>query len=196
MGFEEKVDVIDLIINVLRDHEKTLDELISKLEGALDRSAPARSAPAGSPAVPSDTRRPTVTVILRRWSEFRDRCVEATLVAFDIEEKKLNVWAVKNDVLYLYLEEMPDMEIRFSAKDERIVIDGIDISRAELVPTVLRGRLECGLDISMKGSEVKQPDGIALYKVDYNVDSEGTKSWLSEQLMTNKSNILQGRIQI
>ena len=35
MSFDEKVDVIDLIINVLKDHEKTLDELIFKLEEAL-----------------------------------------------------------------------------------------------------------------------------------------------------------------
>lgn len=34
--FTQKIDVIDLIINVLRDHEKTLDGLISRFEEHLD----------------------------------------------------------------------------------------------------------------------------------------------------------------
>ena len=32
MSTTEKIDVLDLIINVLKDHEKRLDELIGKLE--------------------------------------------------------------------------------------------------------------------------------------------------------------------
>ena len=43
MSFDEKVDVIDLIINVLKEHEKTLDELISRLEEALSRGAASSS---------------------------------------------------------------------------------------------------------------------------------------------------------
>ena len=32
MAYSDKVDVIDLIINVLKEHEGTLDELVSRLE--------------------------------------------------------------------------------------------------------------------------------------------------------------------
>ncbi len=32
MGFTEKIDVLDLIIEVLTEHEKTLDSLITRLE--------------------------------------------------------------------------------------------------------------------------------------------------------------------
>ena len=32
MDYNKKVDVLDLIINVLQEHEKKLDELISRLE--------------------------------------------------------------------------------------------------------------------------------------------------------------------
>ena len=34
MSFTEKVDVLDLLIQVLRDHEAKLDELIERLETA------------------------------------------------------------------------------------------------------------------------------------------------------------------
>ncbi|GAH70779.1 unnamed protein product [marine sediment metagenome] len=34
MSFTEKIDVLELLINVLTEHEEKLDELISRLEGA------------------------------------------------------------------------------------------------------------------------------------------------------------------
>lgn len=37
MGFVEKVGVLDLIINVLREHERDLDGLIQRLEAAVER---------------------------------------------------------------------------------------------------------------------------------------------------------------
>lgn len=39
MSFTEKIDVLDLLINILREHEERLDDLISRFEGA----APPRS---------------------------------------------------------------------------------------------------------------------------------------------------------
>ena len=39
MSFTEKVDVLDLLIKVLEEHEKMLDELITRLERQV---APAR----------------------------------------------------------------------------------------------------------------------------------------------------------
>ena len=32
MGLKEKLDVLDFIINILREHERTLDNLIGRLE--------------------------------------------------------------------------------------------------------------------------------------------------------------------
>ena len=41
MSLTEKIDVLDLIINVLKEHEKKLDELIGKLEILIDREGEA-----------------------------------------------------------------------------------------------------------------------------------------------------------
>jgi len=191
MGYDEKVDVIDLIINVLKDHEKTLDGLVAKLEEVLAGAAPIPVA-----AVKAEVRKPTVSVVLREWTEFRERCSEANLIAFEIEDKQFKVSAVKDSVLYSYQEEMPDMEIRFREKEEKTVIEGIDISSTELVPTVLRGELDCGLDIAVKGVEVKLPDGLSVYKIIYDIGAEEAKNWLAKQLKAEKSNIMQGKIQI
>lgn len=32
MSYTEKVDVLDLLVNILREHEEKLDELVSRLE--------------------------------------------------------------------------------------------------------------------------------------------------------------------
>jgi len=37
MSFSEKVDVLDLVISTLKEHEKALDEAVHRLEKALDR---------------------------------------------------------------------------------------------------------------------------------------------------------------
>ena len=44
MSFTEKVDVLDLLVNILREHEEKLDELVSRLEALAPapRTDPAR----------------------------------------------------------------------------------------------------------------------------------------------------------
>ena len=40
MSYTEKIDVLDLLINILMEHEKNLDEIVErfeKLDGLLDR---------------------------------------------------------------------------------------------------------------------------------------------------------------
>ena len=38
MSLSEKIDVLDLVIDVLREHEKRLDELISRLEKIVEKA--------------------------------------------------------------------------------------------------------------------------------------------------------------
>jgi len=37
LSFTEKVDVLDLLINILREHEVKLDELVARLEAVCSR---------------------------------------------------------------------------------------------------------------------------------------------------------------
>ena len=44
MSFTEKIDVLDMIINILREHEEKLDELVTRLEAEdVRRHGPAAS---------------------------------------------------------------------------------------------------------------------------------------------------------
>ena len=37
VSFTEKIDVLDILINILQEHERKLDELVSRLEGVEER---------------------------------------------------------------------------------------------------------------------------------------------------------------
>ncbi|MBA7700523.1 hypothetical protein ES703_109238 [subsurface metagenome] len=37
MSFTEKVDVLDMLINILTEHEKKFDELVTRLEEVAER---------------------------------------------------------------------------------------------------------------------------------------------------------------
>ena len=191
MGFEEKVDVIDLIINVLKEHEKTLDELISKIEGALEGTDSLRA-----PVTQTGVRRPVISVVLSRWMEFRERCARADIATYDIENGIFSIYAVKEGVLYSYQEQMPDMDIKFKENDEKTIIQSIELLSTDMVFPALRGRLECGLEVTTKGTEVTLPNGSAVYKVRYEIDAYTVKEWLSNQLGIEREDILQGKIQI
>lgn len=191
MGFEEKVDVIDLIINVLREHEKSLDELVARLEKVVTEKESARP-----PTAKMEIPKLTISALIKNWIEFKEKSLGANLVAFDVDEKRFNVSALKNGVLYSYTEDIPDLELRFKEKDHRISLEGLDIDRAETVPTILRGRLKCGLEVSVKGVEVKLPESGSVYKVTYDIDAEDARSWLSFQLKTDKKNIIRGLLKI
>ncbi len=187
MSFDEKMDAIDLIINVLREHEKSLDELVSRLEELLAKATPAGEEAGGEG--------PTIRVLVKDWKEFRERCSGAKIASFEVQDKQFRVSALKGGVLHVYEEMMPDMEIRFREKENRVVIDEVELRGREVIPAALRGRLNCGLEASVRGEETRMPDGISLYRMVYDVEAERARNWLASQLKMDPKNIIHGRIQ-
>lgn len=43
MSYTEKIDVLDLLIKILQEHERTLDHLVARLEATADALAPLES---------------------------------------------------------------------------------------------------------------------------------------------------------
>lgn len=189
--FDEKIDVIDLIINVLKEHEKTLDELVSRLEEAQSIRAPTES-----PRTAAVPRAASVRAVLKNWSEFTRRGEGADLVAFDIVDGRFKVNAFSGGVLYVYEEEIPGLEIHYKMVEERALIDSIDIVKAGLVPAALRGKLDCGIEFTKREIELKQPNGASIHKIVYDIDPVTARSWVAYQLDVDDENILQGELQI
>lgn len=193
-GFDEKIDVIDLIINVLKEHEKKLDELVSRLEEAQAVGAPVRAQNEREQREEAPPSGVAVSAALDRWSEFAERCASAELVAFDADGGRFRVSAVSGGVLYKYEEEIPDMEIRYRKTDGKAHIESIDISSVELVPGAIMGRLECGLKLEKNDVEVSLPDGASVNKISFSIDPGVAKSWIAYQLGIDEDTVVRGEL--
>ncbi len=107
-----KVEALDFVISVLKEHEKRLDKLANQLEtiaASLTRSAP-----------PIE-RRPETTVAERtwpslqvaNWREFRARSQGAKTVAFQAIEGVLTVSAWVQGMVHMYTERVPQGRVSF-----------------------------------------------------------------------------------
>ena len=201
-SFDEKIDVIDLIINVLKDHETKLDELVSRLESVPSRARREEDSEPPEeeyrePAVETRSQTgPTVTAILKRWTDFRLKSESSRLVAFDTEKGTFEVFALVGSVVYVYREEIPSMGITYRESDGGAQVDGIDINKPGLMPVALRERLDCGLEFTRRDIETKMDDGRALHKIIFEVDTGVARSWIAYQLGIDDSDVVQGKLQV
>lgn len=200
-NFDEKMDVMDLIINVLKDHESKLDELVSRLEslpphqeGREEDSEPEDEPrrPIGGPPRQAG---PAVTVVLKRWADFRLKCASSRLVAFDTEESIFEVSALAGGVVYVYREEVPSMGITYREDEEGARVEGIDISKPGLMPAALREKLDCGLEFTRRDLETTMDDGRTLHKIVFEIDPMVARSWIAYQLGVDDSDVVQGKLQ-
>jgi len=200
-NFDDKMDVMDLIINVLKDHESKLDELVSRLEslplpldGRADESE-AEDAPLRPVVGPPRQAGPVVTAVLKRWADFRLKCESSRLVAFDTEESVFEVSALAGGVVYVYREEVPSMGITYREDEEGARVEGIDISKPGLMPAALREKLDCGLEFTRRDLETKMDDGRTLHKIIFEIDPMVARSWIAYQLGIDDSDVVQGKLQ-
>lgn len=202
-SFDDKIDVIDLIINVLKDHESKLDELVSRLEGlpahqagrADEAEAEFEEEPQRPIVGPLRQAGPVVTAVLKRWADFRLKCASSQLVTFDTEESVLEASALAGGVVYVYREEIPSMGITYREDGEGVQVEGIDISKPGLMPAALREKLDCGLEFTRRDLETKMDDGRTLHNIIFEIDPLVARSWIAYQLGVDDSDVVQGKLQ-
>jgi len=191
MSSNEKIDVIDLIINVLREHEKTLDTLISKLEVALD-STPKKS----EEDVKQILHYNNFRIIVNNWSEFKERTSKAELAAFNMKDNKLKICVIKESFVYSYIESVSEITMTIEKINEKVMVKGLELSKIEDHPLVFSGRLKCGLNLTHRKTEFNLPDGNIIQKINYELDNGETKNWLVKQLEIKRENIIVGEIEV
>lgn len=189
MSSNEKIDVIDLIINVLREHEKTLDSLISKLETTID-SAPKRD----DENVKQGIFQNKYSIIVNNWSEFKERSSRAELALFNMKDNRLTISVIKENFVYSYVESVSEITMTIEKVNDKILVKGLELSKIEDHPLVFNGRLKCGLNLTHRKSEFNLPDGNIIQKINYEADNGETKSWLVKQLEIKRENIIVGEI--
>lgn len=195
-GFSEKLDTLDLMINVLKDHEKRLDELSHRLENIcrglsaeeieVEKKEETRTEP---PRV-----RKGPLVICNKWNEFKDVCRGTKIVAFEIEGKFFHTYSMVNDDVFRYSEDLPDKKLKVVEEESYFSIDKASLSNIDLLQFLIQGKLKCGLSLLIKSSRTALSGKQFLFELSYNFDPDEVKDFLSRELSTSKSNVVEGKI--
>ena len=179
MSSADKVEVMDFLINVLKDHEKSLDTLITRAEDVIEDNQ--------SPQMIAQNP-PPLKINLRDWEEFKTRAIEAELVCFDMEDSTFLCNAITNKMVYKYTEKAPEVEVQVG-DDQNLVVSGLNPNLDEGLGC-LNGALDIGLEL--KESKVKRCEDKNL--IIHDLDSLYTRNWLSRQIGIHRDFIVHGNV--
>ncbi len=192
---DEKVDILDLLINLLKEHETKLDELAYRIETILDENLPEPESPESTTRESPPGELVTLRATIRRWHEFRQRCRRSDSVAFQAHDGQFKVTAVSRNALYTYEEEIPFLEILYTGEGEERK-PRYFIEDPKLLTKALRGRLDCGLELEGVETEVDVPDNGMYVRIKYPVNPGEARDWIAEQLGIEPSTIIEGELDI
>ena len=171
MSQYDKVEVMDFLINVLKDHEKSLDALISRAEDVIaEKQSPSETQLNGPPDSPQ------VKVVLKDWPEFRRRLKDIDLICFDLVKSVFVVSASAGQKIYEFREEIP-----FDASGDYLKVD----NKAGVY------RLSIGLDLYSVCAGARSGRDCA-----YKLDPQYPRGWLSNDLGVHQDFIVCGDIEL
>ncbi len=184
MSNADKVEVMDFLINVLKDHEKSLDTLITRAEDVIEDDQSPRKVSQNSPPL---------KITLRDWAEFKDRAIEAELVCFDMMDSMFLCNAIMNNKVYIYTEKTPEIELE-AGEGDNLVLSGFNLGDLEDGFSCLNGKLEIGLELVAKKVTRSNNHENPTHKILHELDALYTKSWLSRELGIHREFIVQGSV--
>ena len=191
---DDKVDIIDLLINLLRDHEKKLDEISYRLEKLvegrqpLDSLEPLELQPARPPQM---TTASGIVAQMSNWQDFRERGSRSQLVSVNITETQFKVSAYTAGILYSYAEKLPSIQIK-RTDDGGNQMNLADIADAQVA---LSGKLLCGIALETRSFESKVEDE-SIRVVSFSVNRAAAKDWIASQLDVDASMVIEGELDI
>lgn len=185
---DDRVDMLDLLINLLKEHEKTMDELTYRLETLLDKDRPPTEPPRRTPERISG-----LIARVSSWREFKRQCTGALSAAVEIDERIFKATALTRNILFAYEEEIPVLEVtqRDGGREATYAV-----TDASLTLKALMGTLDCGLELDRRVIDSALPDGGRVQRVVYYVDPGAAKSWLADQLALEESSIILGALSL
>ena len=185
---DDRVDMLDLLINLLKEHEQKMDELTYRLETLIDERRP----PAGPPREAPETIGGVVARV-SSWGEFKRQSAGAAMVALGIDERTFKVTALRRGIFIVYQEEIPVLEVvrRDEGKEATYAVTDTSLTMKSLM-----GGLECGLELSRRVIDSTLPEGRKVQRVVHYVDPGKAKSWLADQLDVEESSIILGELSI
>lgn len=182
MSLFDKVEVMDFLINVLKDHEKSLDSLITRAENVLAENEEKFGEDEASYDSP-------IKIVLKDWSEFKRRLDNVELVCFDLVDQVFTVSAKTRLKVYEYRERVPE-PILDTENEDNILPTRSDKVRDD---SSLNYRLTIGLELSYKKEAVGSAEENRAF---YDIDPQYTRKWLSDELSIHQDYIVCGDIEL
>lgn len=182
---DEKIDVLDFVINVLREHEKSLSESVSRLEESIkeieSRIAASKEGMRG------------VKVLIDEWREFRRQASKPESAYFKLADC-FQVEALKEGRILQYREAMPELMVEAEVEEEKLKFKKLYAKSAEDVASILNMKLKCGLKATLKTSTLKLSEKNVLINIRFEFDRNGVRNWLSKELSISASKVVEGEI--
>jgi hypothetical protein len=177
MSLFDKVEVMDFLINVLKDHEKSLDALISRAENVLAENEEKLGVNGGSHDSP-------IKIVLKDWTEFKRRLENVELICFDLVDQVFIVSVKTRQKVYEYRERTPDH-----------ILEIISPEKVEGDSSTRKDRLKIGLElICKKGADGNLDE--KEHKMFCDIDPQYTRKWLSDELGVHQDFIVCGDIEL
>lgn len=175
MSLFDKVEVMDFLINVLKDHEKSLDFLISRAENVLVEREERLGLNGGSHNSP-------IKIVFKDWSEFKRRLENVELVCFDLVEQVFIVSVKTRQKVYEYRERVLHCTPKIASKHDT----SSDSSQR-------RDSLKIGLELICRKEAGNDEN---LNKIIYDIEPQYTRRWLSDELGVHQDHIVCGDIEL
>ena len=192
--YGDKWDTIDLIITALKEHEKRLDSVYNKFETLVDKFS--AKEPTREPAAVRRRKRVSESLIFiscEKWQDFKSKCKGASVITFEIYDNTFSVCVRLKRDIFRYSEKIPRNTYKLVNEKKQYLVDKFYIEDLEN-QMFFNGTLKCGLKLSTKTTKTALNDREFQITLDYDLDSDAAKEFLSKELSVSKENIVEGRI--
>jgi hypothetical protein len=197
-GYHEKMDALDLIMNALKDHEKQLDEISHRLEQVFKKVKPGKPSTIEvaeeAQRIEATPRNRTPQLIFNKWSEFKDTCQDAKMIAFDLEGNHFNVYAQVDEGVFKYQETLPHTTFKVVEKPSGFSIDKDALKHIDSLQFLIEGRLKFGFNLSIKSTRIRLTEREHRFELRYEFKPDEVKVFLSRELGITKKKIVEGKI--
>ncbi len=186
----EKMDVLDLIINVLKEHEKNLSKYISRLEESIKRLERRVEEKEGEKAL----KEAKIKVEIKEWSEFKKQAIKPESVYFEVNDRFFQVEALKEAKINLYRERLPRLIVEVEREGGKYVLKRLLMSDAEDLPLILNSELKCGFKAPLRSSIVEESENKLRVEVSLGIEISKIKSWISNELSFPVKKLVKGKV--
>jgi len=188
--FREKMDVLDLIIDVLKTHEESLSEIVEKFEethqkicvfdekiGLLDRILERlKGLKIRNVVEATGINGSLVKVKCNDWTTFRAASQGALLVTFEVSDGEVSIFSITDLFVFIYSIGVPEF---------MGVVSG---SAKRWMGKILRAREDGTTSSSFLSSEINDDAYEAVFT------PEMLRRWLSSELELSKDKIVHGQV--